>query len=109
MIEIIQIVLGALFTLFIPGYLLTRILFDEFSILEKLIFSVAFSIMINVLISIYLGYNEAWAAKTGGLTFTNILFYELIICAILSLALLIKLFWFSKAKPLRITFHSKER
>ena len=52
-LEILQAFLGLSFALFIPGFLVVLLLFDEFKLLEKLVFAVAFSIMLDVFIGIF--------------------------------------------------------
>jgi len=92
-LEILQAFLGLSFALFIPGFLMVLLLFDEFKLLEKLVFAVAFSIMLDVFIGIFFGYNEAQALRTGGLTLMNIIYAELVINAILLIAVLWKYYW----------------
>ena len=87
--DILKIVIGIPVALFIPGWLIVSIFFRELKILEKIAFSIAFSIMLDIAIAIFFGYNEAQALRTGGLTFTNIVYAELIIMFILALILII--------------------
>ncbi|MFH0874999.1 MAG: hypothetical protein V1859_03615 [archaeon] len=90
MIEILRIIAGSLFALFIPGFLTAKLFFPEFKILEKIAFSIAFSIMISIVIAIYFGYDEAWALKTGGLTFPNIVKAECFLLFIFAIIFLVK-------------------
>ncbi len=96
MIEIIQIILGTLFALFIPGFLAVRLFFPEFRILERIAFSIAFSIMISIAIGIFLGYSEEWAQVTGGLTLKGIIISEAAICLSLLAGLLARFLYNKK-------------
>ncbi|MBU0756897.1 MAG: hypothetical protein KKF44_02430 [Nanoarchaeota archaeon] len=96
-LELVQIILGLGFSLFIPGFLVVIIFFKEFNKAEKIAFSITFSIMISIAISIFFGYNEEWAAKTGGLTLSNIILAEFIVNSLLIVILLIQTFVQRKA------------
>ena len=82
-LEILRAIIGSLFALFIPGYLVTLIFFKELKPLQKIALAVTFSIIIDVAIGIFLGYNENMKDLTGGVTAENIWFYSLIISAFL--------------------------
>ena len=85
--------LGSLLALFIPGYLLTLIFFKELNLLEKIALAITFSIMIDVSIAIFLGYNETMKELTGGITSENVWFYSLIVTGFLFV-----LYFFTKTK-----------
>ncbi|MBN2423044.1 DUF1616 domain-containing protein [Candidatus Woesearchaeota archaeon] len=97
-LSFIRIILGVAFALFIPGYLIVRLFFEEFNDLEKIAFSIVFSIMTDIAIAIFLGYNEAQALRTGGLTFFNIVKAEAVILLILCAVLWIKIYLNRKQK-----------
>ena len=82
-LEILQFLVGAFAALFATGFLITEIFFKEFKNLEKIAFAIAFSIMADVAIAIFLGYDEAQAARTGGLNFKNIVIAEFLVLAFL--------------------------
>lgn len=82
-LEIIVAVIGALFALFVPGYLVTLIFFKELKLLQKIALAITFSIMIDVAIGIFLGYNENMKNITGGVTSENVWFYSLIVTGFL--------------------------
>lgn len=82
-LQIFHAVVGAAFALFIPGFLITLIFFKELTWLQKIALAITFSIMLDVAVGIFLGYNEARAKVTGGLTPYNIWLYELSITGIL--------------------------
>jgi len=88
-LNILQFLGGSLLALFLPGFLVVLLLFKELKILEKIVFSIAFSIMISIAIAIFFGYDEAQAAKTGGLTLHNILVAEAWVNGILLIAVLL--------------------
>lgn len=75
MISLVSII-GIMLALFIPGFLTTLILFKEESFLERIILSVALSIMISTTIGIALGYNQDVKNITGGVTQRNLLVWE---------------------------------
>ena len=91
-VEILRIVLGTLFALFIPGFIIVKTFFEEFNIPEQIGFSIVFSIMIDIAIAIFLGYNESWAKVTGGLTFLNIVKAEIVVFFLLLIIYGIKVF-----------------
>ena len=82
-LNIIIALLGSLLALFIPGYLLTLIFFKELNLLQKIALAITFSIMIDVAIGIFLGYNENMKNITGGVTSENVWFYSLIVTGFL--------------------------
>lgn len=72
-LQIVRILLGIVLVLFLPGYLLTLILFkEEIDQLERFVLSVALSICIDVFVGLSLGFNEKIASITGGITEFNI-------------------------------------
>ena len=89
-LEIIVAIIGALFALFIPGYLVTLIFFKELKLLQKIALAITFSIMIDVAIGIFLGYNENMKNITGGVTSGNVWFYSLIVTSFL-----LVMYWFT--------------
>lgn len=93
-LEILQAIIGTLFALFIPGYLLVLIFFKELKPLQKMALAITFSIMVDVAIGIFLGYNENMKNLTGGVTAENIWFYSLIVSAFL-----LVMYLFTRTKP----------
>lgn len=89
--QILQILIGSLFFAFLPGYLLVKIAFDELKDLEKLLFSIIFSITIAMAIGIFFGYDRAQAAATGGFNTLNLWKAEVAITSILACTYLIKI------------------
>ena len=90
-LDIILILIGLVFALFIPGYFVTKLIFDRLSWVETLAFSVAFSIAINIVLGLFLGANKTMADLTGGISSINIWFYLLGIVFILIFILLVKI------------------
>ena len=88
--NIVHAILGLSFGLFIPGFLLTKILFKDQDPLEMVSFSVAFSITIDIFLGLFLGANETMASITGGITEFNIWYYLVIITVILGFIFLLK-------------------
>lgn len=88
--DILHAILGLGFALFIPGFLLTKILFHEQEILETIAFSVAFSIAIDIFLGLFLGANETMFNITGGITEMNVWFYIMGISLILGVIYLLK-------------------
>jgi len=82
--------LGLIFALFIPGYLIVKIFFDDLRFREKVAYAVTFSIITDVCISIFLGYNRDWASFTGGINLQTIIVAECTVTFILLLILMLK-------------------
>ncbi|MDP3727888.1 MAG: hypothetical protein Q8R18_00395 [bacterium] len=89
-IDILHAIIGLAFALFIPGFLLTKIIFKEQEILEKIAFSIAFSIGIDIFLGLFLGANETMFKLTGGITELNLWFYLIFITLLLGVILFIK-------------------
>ena len=53
-LQIIQIVFGLLFSLFIPGFLLTLIFFKELDLIEKIGLGMVLSICIDIALGLFL-------------------------------------------------------
>lgn len=87
---IIHAILGLAFGLFIPGFLLTKIIFKDQDPLEMVAFSVAFSIAIDIFLGLFLGANETMANITGGITELNVWFYLALLSVILFSIVLIQ-------------------
>ncbi len=87
---ILKAIIGALFALFIPGYLLVLIFFKELNNLQKIALAIVLSIIVAVSIGIFLGYNETMKNLTGGVTEYNVWVYELVISGILFIIYLLK-------------------
>ena len=86
-LQIIQIIFGLLFALFIPGFLVALIFFKELELIEKVALAFVFSICIDIIVGLFLGYNEAMKNLTGGITAFNIWIYLVVITIILILIL----------------------
>jgi uncharacterized membrane protein len=84
-LDISHAILGLAFALFIPGFLLTKIIFPKQEALEMIAFSIAFSIAIDILLGLFLGANEYMADLTGGITEFNLWFYLVTITVVLGL------------------------
>ncbi|MFC1686026.1 hypothetical protein ACFLZZ_03315 [Nanoarchaeota archaeon] len=67
-IELLHFLIGAAFLLFIPGFLLSLVLFKELDILERIALAMGLSISIDVLLGLILGFNKTMAQFTGGIT-----------------------------------------
>jgi len=89
-LDFIRITLGLIFALFIPGYLIVKIFFDDLRFREKVAYAVTFSIITDVCISIFLGYNRDWASFTGGINLQTIIVAECTVTFILLLILMLK-------------------
>jgi len=53
-LEVIQIILGIIFTLIVPGYLLSLILFKKFKPLERISIAIGLSIFVVVVLGFFL-------------------------------------------------------
>ena len=52
--NLIRITLGLVFVVFLPGYLLSRILFRELKIIERICLAFGLSVLITVILSFFL-------------------------------------------------------
>ncbi len=89
-LDVLHALIGLAFALFIPGFLLTKVLFKDQEILEMIAFSIAFSIAIDIFLGLFLGANETMFEITGGITELNVWFYLIIITIILGIVYLLK-------------------
>jgi len=74
-LQILQFIIGLPLALFIPGYLVARIFFKELEELEKVALGFVLSIAIDILVGLFLGYNETMKNITGGITTFNLFLY----------------------------------
>lgn len=70
--NILLSVVGILFIFFVPGYLLSLIIFKEVEIFERIATSIIFSMAITVIIGLLFGASRYNKLFTGGLTIVNI-------------------------------------
>jgi len=89
-LSIIQIVIGLPLALFLPGYLITRLFFKELDELEKVALGFVLSIAVDIVVGLFLGYNEYMKNLTGGITAFNLWLYLGILTLILIVAWIIK-------------------
>jgi uncharacterized membrane protein len=89
-LDIIHAIIGLAFALFIPGFLLTKLLFKDQETLETIAFSITFSIVIGIFLGLFLGANEIMHFLTGGITELNVWFYMVVITLILAILYLLK-------------------
>ena len=87
-IQILQIIIGLPLALFLPGYLITRIFFKEIKELEKVALGFILSIAVDIIIGLFLGYNESMKNLTGGITAFNLWLY------LGSLTIILIVIWF---------------
>lgn len=89
-LQIFQFILGAAFFFFIPGYLLTLILFKkDITDFEKIALSIGLSLAINIFIGLLLAFNKIFTSK------------NLWICVITISLILLIIFFIEKKKSLR--------
>src|SRR3989344_1606293 len=70
--DILHAIVGIIFSLFIPGYLLTLILFDKLDIIERIGLTIGLSMCVYVLIGLLLGGSKTMMDLTGGITAVNL-------------------------------------
>jgi len=88
-LQIFQFILGAAFFFFIPGYLLTIVLFKKDIInFEKIALSIGLSLAINIFIGLLLAFNKIFTSK------------NLWICIITISLILLIIFFIEKKKSL---------
>ncbi len=90
-LDILHAIIGLLFGLFIPGFLLTLILFKKIDILERIALSIGLSIAIDVLVGLFLGANKTMKEITGGITELNVWLYLIFISVILGFIYVLRL------------------
>jgi len=89
-LNILQIIVGLPLALFIPGYLATRIFFKELDELEKVALGFVLSIALDIIVGLFLGYNETMKNITGGITAFNLWLYLGVITILLIIVWIIK-------------------
>lgn len=87
MIDTLRIILGLPLALFIPGYLLARIFFNELEELEKVALGFVLSIAVDIFLGLFLGYNKYMKDLTGGITAANLWIY------LGSITIILTIFW----------------
>tara|TARA_Y100000310_G_C20606168_1_gene775581 strand:+ start:526 stop:870 length:345 start_codon:yes stop_codon:yes gene_type:complete len=90
-LEILRAIVGILFGLFIPGFLLSLILFKKIDILERIALAIGLSIAIDVLVGLFLGANKTMKEITGGITELNVWLYLVFISVVLALIYVLRL------------------
>ncbi len=88
--DLLRIILGLVLALLVPGFIIVQTFFSELKLLEKVAYIITFSVMTDIVIAIFLGYNESWAQVTGGLTFENIMKAEIVVIILLLVLFLAK-------------------
>ncbi len=84
-LQILQFILGVVFFFFIPGYLLTLILFKkEITNFEKIALSIGLSLAINIFIGLLLAFSKIFTSK------------NLWICIIITSLILLIIFFIEK-------------
>jgi len=83
-LQIFQFILGVAFFFFIPGYLLTLVLFKKgITDFEKIALSIGLSLVINIFIGLLLAFNKIFTSK-------NLWICVIIISSILLIILFVK-------------------
>lgn len=72
-IEIITAIICIFFVLFIPGYLLSLLLFKDVDVFERVAISVVLSIFVDVFVGLFFGATKYNKMITGGITVFNII------------------------------------
>jgi uncharacterized membrane protein len=89
MIEFIKIILGLIFTLFLPGYLLSLLLFKKLRRIERISLSIGLSIAITVFLGFslsavsYLTFSKAITERSVWISF-------ILLCVIFTIAKLFR-------------------
>lgn len=78
-IYLIQIAIGLLLVLFLPGYLIVLLFFKEMNKIERISLAFVLSICIDIIIGLFLGYNKYMKELTGGITALNLWIYLILI------------------------------
>lgn len=89
-LSILQIIIGLPLALFLPGYLIARLAFKELDELEKVALGFVLSIALDIIVGLFLGYNETMKNITGGITAFNLWLYLGTITVLLFVAWILK-------------------
>lgn len=73
--NIIMLIGGLAFVLFIPGFLLTFVLFKRLEAVERVMLAFCLSMAIDVILGFFLGANESLKNLTGGITGLGVWLY----------------------------------
>lgn len=87
---LIYMILGLLFGLVIPGYLLSLLLIPKAQRAERYMYAVAFSIAIDIVVGLVLGATGTLKSITGGISTISVWFMIIIITLLLLCILLIR-------------------
>ncbi len=89
-VSINRLIVGLLFFFYLPGAIIVYAYFDREKKITKALLTVAFSIMIGLIVGIFFGYNRTQARIFGGFTTTNIYLGEVIVILALTIIALIR-------------------
>jgi uncharacterized membrane protein len=103
-LSILQIIIGLPLALFLPGYLIARIFFDELEELEKIALGFVLSIALDIAVGLFLGYNKYMKELTGGITALNLWIY------LGGITIILTIFWalIKKNEWKQVTYAFKE-
>ena len=90
-LDILHAIIGLAFGLFIPGFLLTLILFKKIDLLERIALAIGLSIAIDVLVGLFLGANKTMKEITGGITEINVWLYLVFVSVVFGLIYILRL------------------
>ena len=88
-LNIIRIIVGIVFALFLPGYLLTFILFRKLKLLERICLAIGLSIFVVVFLSFYLTAISFFSSEAG-ITTMGVWLSLLITCALFIIIIISK-------------------
>lgn len=97
-LEILHAVIGLTLGLFLPGYILTLILFKKLNQIDKISLAIGLSICIDIAVGLFLGANETARLITGGITESSIWHSLLIVTGVFLTAFLLTSLSRNKAK-----------
>ena len=86
-LEMIRIILGLLFSIFLPGYLLSLILFRKLKIIERICLSVGLSVSILVFLGFFLS-GIGYLINIKAINALSVWFLLLVVCVIFTTILL---------------------
>lgn len=101
-IVLARTIAGFIMALFLPGFFIVMVFFEEFKPLEKIAYAIALSIGVDIFIGVFLGYNLAMKNLTGGITEYNVWLYSSIITASFFVIFIVKKIvqWLIKRKKI---------
>ena len=96
LLETLRFIFGILFSLFLPGFIFSLVLFNDLEILERIVLSFGISVFLDVLLAFLLGISKTMKSVTGGIVSKNIWIGQMSITLVLLIIYIIKIKFYKK-------------